>query len=68
VSQGKLLRALQEGEIEQRLLREAPDEAQGNVAAAARRLGLTRAQLAYRLKQAGAPEAAGRRPGDGLGT
>jgi hypothetical protein len=29
-----------------------------------RRLGLTRAQLAYRLKQAGAPEAAGRRPGD----
>jgi two-component system, NtrC family, response regulator HydG len=51
--------ALALGEVEQRLLREALDEAQGNVAAAARRLGLTRAQLAYRLKQAGAPEAAG---------
>jgi two-component system response regulator HydG len=39
------------GEIEQRLLREALDEAQGNLAAAARRLGLTRAQLAYRLRR-----------------
>ncbi|HET7865727.1 MAG TPA: sigma 54-interacting transcriptional regulator [Burkholderiaceae bacterium] len=56
--------ALALGEIEQRLLREALHEAQGNVAAAARRLGLTRAQLAYRLKQAGPPDAAGRRPGD----
>jgi len=50
-------RALALGEVEQRLLREALDEAEGNVAAAARRLGLTRAQLAYRLKQAGGAEA-----------
>jgi two-component system response regulator HydG len=35
--------------LEQQLLREAVDAARGNLAAAARRLGLTRAQLAYRL-------------------
>lgn len=58
-------RALSLGEVEQQLLREALAEAQGNVAAAARRLGLTRAQLAYRLKQAGGTEPMGRRMGDG---
>ncbi len=36
-------------ELETRLLQEAVDAAQGNLAAAARRLGLSRAQLAYRL-------------------
>ncbi|MBJ7553546.1 sigma-54-dependent Fis family transcriptional regulator [Marinomonas spartinae] len=37
--------------LEERLLHEAMDTAQGNMAAAARSLGLTRAQLAYRLKK-----------------
>jgi len=38
-------------EIEQRLIREAVSAAGGNLAAAARRLGLTRAQLAYRMER-----------------
>jgi two-component system response regulator HydG len=38
-------------EIEQRLMREAVKAAEGNLAAAARRLGLTRAQLAYRMER-----------------
>jgi transcriptional regulator with GAF, ATPase, and Fis domain len=38
--------------IEQRLLNEAVERSGGNLAAAARLLGLTRAQLAYRLKAA----------------
>jgi hypothetical protein len=42
-------------ELEQRLLKEAVDTENGNLAAAARRLGLTRAQLAYRLGKAGSP-------------
>ena len=36
--------------LESRLLQEAVDGAQGNLAAAARRLGITRAQLAYRMR------------------
>jgi len=36
--------------LERRLMNEAVDRAGGNLAAAARMLGLTRAQLAYRLK------------------
>ncbi len=39
--------------VETRLLREAVQAEGGNLAAAARRLGLTRAQLAYRLQRAG---------------
>lgn len=42
-------------ELEGRLLREAVDAAGGNLSAAARSLGLTRAQLAYRLSSTGAP-------------
>jgi DNA-binding NtrC family response regulator len=38
--------------LEQRLLKEAVDAEGGNLSAAARRLGLTRAQLAYRLDKA----------------
>jgi two-component system response regulator HydG len=38
-------------ELEQRLLREAVAAAGGNLSAAARQLGLTRAQLAYRLSR-----------------
>lgn len=38
-------------QLEQRLLHEAVDQAGGNLAEAARRVGLTRAQLAYRLKK-----------------
>lgn len=37
-------------ELEQQLLREAVEQAGGNLAQAARRLGLSRAQLAYRLR------------------
>jgi len=37
-------------EVEERLLREAVERANGNLAAAARSLGLSRAQLAYRLR------------------
>jgi transcriptional regulator with GAF, ATPase, and Fis domain len=40
-------------ELERRLLQEAADAENGNLAAAARRLGLTRAQFAYRLKISG---------------
>jgi two-component system response regulator HydG len=47
-------------DLEQRLLREAVAAADGNLSAAARRLGLSRAQLAYRLSHA-APAA--RSPG-----
>ncbi|MBX3607147.1 MAG: sigma 54-interacting transcriptional regulator [Piscinibacter sp.] len=47
--------------IEQRLLREAVAAADGNLAAAARTLGLTRAQLAYRLERGDAPAAPRRR-------
>ena len=39
-------------EVEARLLKEAVSAANGNLSAAARRLGLTRAQLAYRLQRA----------------
>ena len=42
-------------ELEGRLLREAVDAAGGNLSAAARSLGLTRAQLAYRLSSTAAP-------------
>lgn len=38
--------------LEQSLLQEAVDQAQGNLSEAARRLNLTRPQLAYRLKKA----------------
>ncbi|MDH2435843.1 sigma 54-interacting transcriptional regulator [Pokkaliibacter sp. MBI-7] len=38
-------------QLEQRLLQEAVTQADGNLAAAARQLGLSRAQLAYRLKK-----------------
>lgn len=38
-------------DIEARLLREAVERARGNLSAAARTLGLTRAQLAYRLQR-----------------
>lgn len=37
--------------LEQRLLREAVEQANGNLSAAARILGLSRAQLAYRLRK-----------------
>lgn len=40
-------------DIEQRLMQEAVERAAGNLSAAARLLGLTRAQLAYRLKASG---------------
>ena len=43
--------------IERQLLREATEAEHGNLAAAARRLGLTRAQLAYRLQRAAQPPA-----------
>ncbi|MBT9598745.1 MAG: sigma-54-dependent Fis family transcriptional regulator [Vitreoscilla sp.] len=42
--------------LERRLLQEATAAEGGNVAAAARRLGLTRAQFAYRLQRAEVPE------------
>ena len=38
-------------ELERRLLKEAEQAEHGNLAAAARRLGLTRAQFAYRLEK-----------------
>jgi transcriptional regulator with GAF, ATPase, and Fis domain len=38
-------------EVESRLLQEAVQASEGNLAAAARRLGLSRAQLAYRLQR-----------------
>jgi transcriptional regulator with GAF, ATPase, and Fis domain len=47
--------ALSLSAVEQRLLHDAVAAADGNIAAAARRLGLTRAQLAYRLERAKAP-------------
>ncbi len=40
-------------EVEARLLREAVQAENGNLAAASRRLGLSRAQLAYRLEKTG---------------
>ena len=50
-------------EVEARLLKEAVSAANGNLSAAARRLGLTRAQLAYRLQRAEAqPTGAKQRP------
>ncbi|HJV68432.1 sigma-54-dependent Fis family transcriptional regulator [Ideonella sp.] len=42
-------------ELERRLLEEAAEAAGGNFSAAARRLGLTRAQFAYRLEKAREP-------------
>jgi transcriptional regulator with GAF, ATPase, and Fis domain len=42
-------------ELEQRLLQDALSAAHGNVAAAARSLGLSRAQYAYRLQRASEP-------------
>lgn len=41
--------------VEHQLLHDAVASADGNIAAAARRLGLTRSQLAYRLERAKAP-------------
>ncbi|MFA1028761.1 MULTISPECIES: sigma-54-dependent Fis family transcriptional regulator [Pseudomonas syringae group] len=38
-------------EVEQRLIQEAPDKSEGNLAAASWLLGLSRAQFAYRLKK-----------------
>nr|WP_223113784.1 sigma-54-dependent Fis family transcriptional regulator [Pseudomonas syringae] len=38
-------------ELEQRLIREALDKSEGNLAAASRLLGLSRAQFAYRVKK-----------------
>ena len=46
-------RTLSLEDVEHRLLKEAVERADGNLAAAARSLGLTRAQLAYRLRSAG---------------
>ncbi|HEX5684193.1 MAG TPA: sigma-54-dependent Fis family transcriptional regulator [Ideonella sp.] len=43
--------------LERRLLQEAADAENGNLAAAARKLGLTRAQFAYRLEKAREPQA-----------
>jgi transcriptional regulator with GAF, ATPase, and Fis domain len=43
--------------IERQLLREAVEAEGGNLAAAARRLGITRAQLAYRLQRLEQPPA-----------
>jgi two-component system, NtrC family, response regulator HydG len=40
-------------DLEARLLREAVEAESGNLSAAARRLGLSRGQLAYRLERAG---------------
>lgn len=40
-------------DVEKRLLQEATEQAQGNLARAARQLGLTRPQLAYRMKKHG---------------
>jgi two-component system response regulator HydG len=68
---GKLLERLKEAlgsqpltlaGIERRLLDEAVAAAGGNIAAAARSLGLTRAQMAYRLEHTGAPPPAPARP------
>lgn len=44
--------AIDLADVERQLLREAVERADGNLSAAARLLGLTRAQLAYRLKSA----------------
>jgi two-component system response regulator HydG len=41
--------------LERQLLQEATEAENGNLAAAARRLGITRAQLAYRLQRSEAP-------------
>ncbi len=49
--------------IEQRLLREAVAAAGGNLSAAARTLGLSRAQLAYRLERSDTPAPRRRRRG-----
>jgi len=49
--------------IERQLLREATEAEHGNLAAAARRLGLTRAQLAYRLQRASQPPSPAPSPG-----
>jgi transcriptional regulator with GAF, ATPase, and Fis domain len=43
--------ALDIGSVERRLIQEAVERSGGNLAAAARLLGLTRAQLAYRLRR-----------------
>jgi transcriptional regulator with GAF, ATPase, and Fis domain len=42
-------------DLERQLLREATEAENGNLAAAARRLGITRAQLAYRLQRTARP-------------
>ena len=44
-------------QVEAMLLTAAVDKARGNLSAAARFLGITRAQLAYRLKRLRAAEA-----------
>ena len=68
---GRLWALLQQGDakglplpaIERRLLQDAVAEADGNLSAAARQLGITRAQLAYRLQRAEAPPRRKRRVG-----
>jgi two-component system, NtrC family, response regulator HydG len=42
-------------EVEETLMRQALAQARGNVSVAARTLGITRPQLAYRLKKLGLP-------------
>jgi two-component system, NtrC family, response regulator HydG len=49
-------------DLERRLMLEAVDRTSGNLAAAARQLGLTRAQLAYRLRRASGPLQRGEPP------
>lgn len=44
-------------QLEQRLLQKALQRAGGNLSQAARNLGITRPQLAYRLKKEGIPAA-----------
>ncbi|MEX8520989.1 MAG: sigma 54-interacting transcriptional regulator [Leptothrix sp. (in: b-proteobacteria)] len=46
-------------QLEHQLLEYAVSQAKGNLSAAARRLGLTRPQLAYRLRRGAAPQEAG---------
>lgn len=43
-------------ELEQKILQRAMEKAEGNVARAARMLGITRPQMAYRIKKAALPE------------
>ena len=51
-------------EVEAMLLETAMDKARGNLSSAARMLGLTRPQLAYRLKRLSESAAAATEAGD----